>query len=84
MVVTAPSPVRDDPNCLRYTGSLVVASQNQRNERQASGSSDATAQAPACNGSAGRSYTQDDLRRTGQSDIGQALQMLDPSVTVHH
>ena len=32
----------------------------------------------------GRSWSQDDLRRTGQTDVGQALQMLDPSVSAHH
>ena len=33
---------------------------------------------------AGRSYTQEDIDRTGKTDAGQALQMLDPSITVHH
>jgi len=35
---------------------------------------------------AGRAYTQEDLERTGQVDVGSALQMLDPSIssTVHH
>jgi hypothetical protein len=32
---------------------------------------------------AGNSYSQQDIRRTGATDVGQALQMLDPSVTVH-
>lgn len=32
---------------------------------------------------AGNSYTQEDIQRTGATNIGQALQMLDPSVTVH-
>lgn len=31
----------------------------------------------------GNSYTQQDIRRTGAVDMGQALRMLDPSVTVH-
>ena len=34
--------------------------------------------------SAGRSYTQEDVERTGKTDVGDALQMLDPTVTVHH
>ena len=33
---------------------------------------------------AGRAYTQEDIDRTGKTDAGQALQMLDPSITVHH
>ncbi|MGH8190898.1 MAG: hypothetical protein ACREP2_05575 [Rhodanobacteraceae bacterium] len=32
---------------------------------------------------AGNSYTQKDIRRTGATNVAQALQMLDPSVTVH-
>lgn len=32
---------------------------------------------------AGSSYSQKDIQRTGAINIGQALQMLDPSVTVH-
>ncbi len=31
---------------------------------------------------AGRSYSQQDIQRTGATDVGRALQMLDPSVTV--
>ena len=31
----------------------------------------------------GTTYTQQDLQRTGATNIGQALQMLDPSITVH-
>jgi hypothetical protein len=32
---------------------------------------------------AGNSYSQQDLQRTGATDLGRALQMLDPSVTLH-
>jgi len=32
---------------------------------------------------AGNSYSQKDIQQTGATNIGQALQMLDPSVTVH-
>jgi hypothetical protein len=31
----------------------------------------------------GNTWTQGDIRRTGQTDVGDALRMLDPSVTVH-
>lgn len=31
----------------------------------------------------GNSYSQQDIQRTGATNIGQALQMLDPSMTVH-
>ncbi|HET9389835.1 MAG TPA: hypothetical protein VFO44_09330 [Steroidobacteraceae bacterium] len=39
---------------------------------------------PGCQNVAGRSYSQDDIDRTGQTDAANALRMLDPSVTVHH
>ena len=32
----------------------------------------------------GRSYTHDDISRTGATNVGDALQLLDPSITVHH
>lgn len=31
----------------------------------------------------GRSYSQQDIQRTGQTNVGEALQLLDPAVTVH-
>jgi hypothetical protein len=31
----------------------------------------------------GRSYSDDDIRRTGATTVGEALQLLDPSITVH-
>jgi hypothetical protein len=31
----------------------------------------------------GRTYTQQDIQRTGQTDTAQALRLLDPSLTVH-
>ena len=34
-------------------------------------------------GAPGRSYSRDDIDRTGQPTLGPALQMLDPSITVH-
>jgi hypothetical protein len=81
----------DDPHCLRYTGSLIVASRNDREDRSANAQAksdaaddDASADRGRCVYSSGRAYSQDDLRRTGQTDIGRALQMLDPSVTVGH
>jgi putative hemolysin len=32
----------------------------------------------------GRSYSGDDLDRTGRTTVGDALAVLDPSITVHH
>ncbi|MFC5740239.1 hypothetical protein [Dyella tabacisoli] len=36
-----------------------------------------------CMPGTGRVYTQDDIQRTGERDLGPALQKLDPSVTTH-
>jgi hypothetical protein len=38
---------------------------------------------PRCLPVNGHSYSQEDIRRTGQTELGPALQQLDPSVTVH-
>jgi hypothetical protein len=32
----------------------------------------------------GRSYSGEDIDRTGKVNVGDALQILDPSITVHH
>jgi len=37
-----------------------------------------------CSATPGRTYSQEDVQRTGQTNVGDALQMLDPSITVHH
>ena len=37
-----------------------------------------------CSASPVRTYSQEDVERTGQTDVANALQMLDPSITVHH
>jgi uncharacterized lipoprotein YmbA len=37
-----------------------------------------------CSASPVRTYSQEDVERTGQTDVANALQMLDPSISVHH
>lgn len=37
----------------------------------------------ACLNEAGRSYDQDDLRRTGANTVGDALRLLDPAISIH-
>ena len=37
-----------------------------------------------CYASPGRTYSQEDVQRTGQTNVGDALHLLDPSITVHH
>jgi hypothetical protein len=59
-----------DRNCLRSTGSLTTTRYNARVEREKQ----------KCISANGRSYTQEELRETGTTDIGEALRRLDPSV----
>ena len=70
----APDPVAEaaaeplaDRNCLRQTGSRIVARHNAKGRK-------------ACVPMPGRAYTRDDLDRTGQVNIADALRMLDPAV----
>ena len=37
-----------------------------------------------CSSVPGRTYSGQDIERTGQTNVGDALPMLDPSITVHH
>lgn len=62
-------PVR---NCLRSTGSRVTAVQNVRATKDG--------KPQRCAPVSGRVYTSEDIARTGQVDIYDALRMLDPSI----
>lgn len=64
---------RDDPNCLRETGSRITAAENQRAMR-------AGKPADRCASVAGRAYDRDDIDRTGAIDVGDALRRLDTSI----
>lgn len=57
-------PRLSDAHCIRQTGSRI----RQRDART------------ACNGQPGRSYSKDDLDRTGQPSLAEALRTLDPSI----
>jgi hypothetical protein len=54
-------------NCLQYTGSRIRTADRKTGK-------------PACAQGPGRSYGRDDLDRTGQVDIAEALRHLDPSI----
>ncbi len=64
---------RDDPNCLRETGSRITAVENQRAAR-------AGKPADKCASATGRSYSRDDIDRTGAIDVRDALRKLDTSI----
>ncbi len=60
----------DDRNCLRETGSHI----RQHKDKHKNQCVDAT----------GRSYSREDIDRTGTTDLADALRRLDPSVRVTH
>lgn len=62
-----PSAAVHDPHCLRGTGSRIATRRNAKGER-------------ACLPLSGRSYSRDDLQRTGKTDVADALRVLDPSI----
>jgi len=58
------TPRLSDARCIRKTGSRI----RERDTRT------------PCNGQPGRSYTKDDLDRTGHTNLADALRTLDPAV----
>lgn len=56
-----------DRHCLRQTGSRIVTHRKTKGERD-------------CLPLPGRSYSREDIERTGETDIADALRRLDPSV----
>ena len=69
----AKKPDVNERNCLRHTGTHIssgtqVSSRvDSRKDRK-------------CTGANGRAYTREDLQRTGEVDIADALRKLDPSI----
>lgn len=74
-------PTRDvrDHSCLRETGSLIATAQNQHTLRDARRTNPNGTVEVKCAGYGG-AYTQQDIRRTGATDLSEALRLLDPSI----
>ena len=68
----ATAPREPARTCLRSTGSRVTAAQNVRAAKDG--------KPQRCAPVSGRVYTSEDIERTGQVDIHEALRMLDPSI----
>ena len=68
----AAAPREPARTCLRSTGSRVTAAQNVRATKDG--------KPQRCAPVSGRVYTSEDIARTGQVDIHEALRMLDPSI----
>ncbi len=67
----APAP-RSARNCMRHTGSRIVAAENMRAEKQG--------KPQRCANGSGRVYSSEDLERTGHINIADALRSLDTSI----
>ncbi len=65
----AREPIR---NCMRHTGSRIVAAENMRAEKQG--------KPQRCANGPGRVYSSEDLERTGHINIADALRSLDTSI----
>ena len=72
----ANAPPQIDRNCLRQTGSRIVANVNAT--RSASDRSDKRGQ--RCVAANGRVYSREDIDRTGEVNIADALRKLDPAI----
>lgn len=72
--VEAPAPAADrkadEAFCLRHTGSRIPVRADRRTGKKDAG----------CIAAHGRVYTRDDLDRTGEVDIADALRKLDPAI----
>ena len=62
-----------DRNCLQQTGSRITANANYRAKREGKAGD-------KCANATGRSYTREDIERTGAIDVRDALRRLDTSV----
>lgn len=60
----------DRPFCLRETGSQITTRYNSRREERDK----------QCVSAHGRAYSREDIDRTGETDIADALRKLDPSI----
>ena len=67
-------------DCLRYTGSLVASSRNDRRARARAAEKTGELRRDDCIAAHGRVYSREDLQRTGEVDIADALRKLDPAI----
>jgi hypothetical protein len=75
---TADSPGLDR-KCLRHTGSLITASQNEKGDR-AHRADKSARKGDQCANANGRAYTREEIDRTGAVDLADALRRLDPAI----
>lgn len=70
-----------DRNCLRQTGSRIVARGNNPRYGSTRAARDSTDRNPKrCVAANGRVYSREDIERTGEIDLAAALRKLDPAI----
>jgi len=67
-------------DCMRYTGSHILARRSERNAAPAETDAVGELDRDECISANGRVYSRDDLMRTGETDIADALRRLDPAI----
>ena len=68
----------DDRTCLHYTGTRIASRSDARGGGNARSAD--KKRRPCSNGTIGRAYTRDDIDKTGEIDLADALRKLDPSI----
>lgn len=77
----AKKPPMSDAYCLRHTGTRITSRAADKTADKADANAAKARTSRTCsNGTIGRAYTRDDLDRTGEVDIADALRKLDPSI----
>lgn len=66
-----------DRNCMRYTGTRIISRYNTTRSAAAREKADKD---KVCVGTFGRAYSREDIDRTGEVDLADALRKLDPAV----
>jgi len=77
----AKKPPVDDAYCLRHTGTRITTRAADRAAEKGDANAAAARKPRSCsNGMIGRSYSRDDLDRTGDINVADALRKLDPAI----
>lgn len=64
-------------DCIRYTGTRIV---RKRSDKEVDVDKVGELDRDDCVSAHGRVYSQEDLRRTGKTDVADALRVLDPAI----
>ena len=79
--VAAKKPPMSDAYCLRHTGTRITNRAADKAADKADANAATTRKSRTCsNGMIGRAYTRDDLDRTGDINLADALRKLDPAI----